>query len=278
MNAIQAPFRALAQCLPEALLCVSTSGAVLESNRPAQRMLGRASHGFSLMEVAAEDEHELEPYLNMCYRSRSFLPGTLRLQRSDGDLDDLRTWGVRLEFEQSDEPMVLLRLEDKKEATAVFVALNRELQKLTKQRRQLNKQRNLIHKQKAELLEFSAPMIDVWKGVLLVPLFGVLDDAYFDRILSNLLDVVARKGTRRVILDLTGTRDASAVIAAGMVRIARATRLLGARCILAGLQPKLARLFAVHHELPEDLAIASNLHTALAMCLREQDTRGRAAT
>lgn len=186
--------------------------------------------------------------------------------------DHSRTWGVRLELEHDDKPMVLLRLEDKKEATAVFAALNRELQELTKQRRKLNKQQQLIQKQKEELLEFSAPMIDVWDGVLLVPLFGVLDDSYFERVLTNLLEMIAKKGTRWVILDMTGTPSTSAPMTSGVVRIASAIRLLGARCILAGLGPELAQRLAAHGEFPDALATTKNLHTALAMCLRGESS------
>ena len=207
----------------------------------------------------------------MCSRSRSFLPGTLHFRRPDGSLADFRALGVRLELAEHDAPMVLLRLEHKKEATAVFLALNRELQKLTTQRRKLNRQRKLIRKQKAEILEFSAPMIDVWDGVLLVPLFGVLSQAYFDRVLTNLLEAVSRKRTRWIILDMTATPSTSALMTASLVRIARAARMLGANCILAGLGPNLAQHFVAHGEIPEELSVAKNLHTALAMCLSKRN-------
>jgi len=267
-NGSEVSFRALARCLPEALLCTSTSGEVLEVNRPAQQVLGRSGVGLNLADLAREDQEEIERYLGMCYRSRSFLPGTLHVPRADGSFDGFRTWGVRLEFDNSDAAMVLLRLEEKKKATAAFVALNRELDKLNMQRRRLNKQRALIRKQKAELLEFTAPMIDVWEGVLLVPLFGVLTDAYFDRVLDKLLDTVALKGARWVVLDMTGTPSTSAAVTGSIVRIACAIRLLGASCILSGLGPELARgVVEQGGVIPRELLFTKNLHSALAMCL-----------
>ena len=60
-------------------------------------------------------------------------------------------------------------------------------------------------------------------------------------IADHLLPAIAARGAARVLIDLTGAGALDAGSAAALIRLTRAVRLLGARPILTGIGPELAR-------------------------------------
>jgi anti-anti-sigma regulatory factor len=86
----------------------------------------------------------------------------------------------------------------------------------------------------------SAPVLQVWDGVLAVPLVGALDALGGAALTERLLAEVVRTQSQAVILDATGIEALDAIAAEQLVRVLQAARLLGARCILTGLGPAMA--------------------------------------
>jgi len=87
----------------------------------------------------------------------------------------------------------------------------------------------------------SAPVIEVWDGVLAVPLVGALDGRGGAELAERLLGEVIRTQSRAVILDATGIDALEEATVAHLGRVLRAAGLLGARCVLTGLSPEAAR-------------------------------------
>jgi len=86
-----------------------------------------------------------------------------------------------------------------------------------------------------------APILAVHRGVILVPIAGALDPGLLPQAEERVLSSVAASGARAVILDVTGAKVIEAAVAEGLVRIARAVSLLGARVVLCGVSPAAAR-------------------------------------
>ncbi|MDC3957366.1 STAS domain-containing protein [Polyangium jinanense] len=93
----------------------------------------------------------------------------------------------------------------------------------------------------AAVQELSAPVLEVYRGVLLVPIAGALDATMLAQAEERVLARVAAAGARTVILDITGALAIDPVVAEGLVRIARALSLLGARVVLCGVSAAAAR-------------------------------------
>jgi anti-anti-sigma regulatory factor/PAS domain-containing protein len=104
----------------------------------------------------------------------------------------------------------------------------------------------VVEKQREEILALSAPILEVGQGTLLVPVIGALDDQRSAEIEARLLEAVVARGATRVILDLTGSADADVTAPAQVARLSRALGLVGARPIVTGIPPALARAMAVH--------------------------------
>jgi rsbT co-antagonist protein RsbR len=61
------------------------------------------------------------------------------------------------------------------------------------------------------------------------------------QLMSALLTSVQRHSARVVIIDITGVPTVDADVAGHLLRAARAVGLLGARCVLAGVSPRIAQ-------------------------------------
>ncbi len=105
----------------------------------------------------------------------------------------------------------------------------------------LERQLALTRAQQEELRTLSAPILEAAPGLLLLPLVGRMDTARAEHIANRLLQTIAdRSDVEAALIDVTGleTVDTDAVTA--LVSIARATTLMGVRCLLSGVSPKSA--------------------------------------
>lgn len=105
----------------------------------------------------------------------------------------------------------------------------------------LRDQLRIIQQQKSAILDLSTPIIEVWDDVLAAPLVGVIDSERAAVIMQSLLDAIATRRARHVILDLTGVDSVETASAEALVRIIRAITLLGAQAIVTGIQPAIAQ-------------------------------------
>jgi rsbT co-antagonist protein RsbR len=106
---------------------------------------------------------------------------------------------------------------------------------------QLNEQVATIERQYTAIQELSTPIIEVWTGVLCVPIIGMLDSVRASDTTRALLDAIVKKKAPGVIIDVTGIDTMDTRAADSFVRMARSVRLLGAKCILSGIHPTIAR-------------------------------------
>ena len=100
---------------------------------------------------------------------------------------------------------------------------------------------DLVELQKQEILALSAPVLEVGEGTVALPIIGTLDARRASEVESRILASVSERGAAHVILDLTGADALTAETAEQVARIGRAVQLLGARAIVTGIMPGLAR-------------------------------------
>lgn len=88
--------------------------------------------------------------------------------------------------------------------------------------------------------EMSTPVIQVWEGVLAVPLVGMIDEARANRIMENLLVGIVRTQAEMVILDITGVPVVDTAVAHYLLKTTKAASFLGAKCVLVGISKETA--------------------------------------
>jgi anti-anti-sigma regulatory factor len=106
--------------------------------------------------------------------------------------------------------------------------------------RELEARLEQIERQHREIASLSTPCIQVWDGVLVLPLIGAFDDVRAEVLRETVLTAIPRYRARSVILDLTGVADIDRATVGHLFTIAAAIRLLGATPILVGLAAQVA--------------------------------------
>jgi rsbT co-antagonist protein RsbR len=81
----------------------------------------------------------------------------------------------------------------------------------------------------------------VGEAVLALPIIGGLDDERTDRLMRELLAAIVERGAVAVALDMTGVDHVDAATAEHIGAVCRAVALLGARVLVSGLRPEVAR-------------------------------------
>ncbi len=138
----------------------------------------------------------------------------------------------------------------------------------------LHERLQIIERQAASIQELSTPIIEVWEGVLTMPLLGTIDSDRAERMMNVLLDAVVARQCRYTIVDLTGVSAMDGATAEHVGRLLAAVALLGARGIVVGIKAEVARTMV---SLDIDLArvkMLANLREALLYVMRE-DRAGR---
>ncbi|MDI1476890.1 STAS domain-containing protein [Polyangium sp. y55x31] len=107
--------------------------------------------------------------------------------------------------------------------------------------RRLEEQLTLIQSQQQAIIGLSSPVIEVWQGVLVVPLIGSIDQARASVLLERLLTEVVGRQSSAVILDLTGVDTVDAEAAQHLSNVMRSVELVGATGLLSGIGPSVAK-------------------------------------
>jgi len=118
------------------------------------------------------------------------------------------------------------------------------------------------------LAEAISPIIEVWQGVLVVPLIGSLEQSRAAMLTGKLLDDVVRLGATYTILDLTGVDNVDAETANHLFQIMRSVELLGCSCLVSGIRGSVAQTM-VSLDVPMQARTFSTLAGALRSCIRK---------
>jgi len=99
----------------------------------------------------------------------------------------------------------------------------------------------VIRRQGEEMLELSTPVIQLWDGVLALPIIGTLDSQRTQIVMEALLQQVVATRSPIAILDITGVPTVDTLTAQHLLKAVAATRLMGAECIISGIRPQIAQ-------------------------------------
>ncbi len=105
----------------------------------------------------------------------------------------------------------------------------------------LKSREELISRQQQEMLELSTPVVELWNGVLAVPLIGTLDSNRTQVVMQNLLEAIVAKSASIAIIDITGVPTVDTLVAQHLLKTVSAARLMGAECIISGIRPQIAQ-------------------------------------
>jgi rsbT co-antagonist protein RsbR len=95
--------------------------------------------------------------------------------------------------------------------------------------------------QAKSLMEMSTPVTQIWSGILLLPIVGIIDSARARDIMNATLAKIGETQARIFILDISGVGVVDTAVANNLIKITRATRLMGCECTISGVSPAIAQ-------------------------------------
>lgn len=99
----------------------------------------------------------------------------------------------------------------------------------------------IIRRQQEEMLELSTPVVQLWDGVVALPLIGTLDSARTNVVMESLLQTVVSTRSEVAIIDITGVPTVDTLVAQHLLKTVAAARLMGVECIISGIRPQIAQ-------------------------------------
>ena len=95
--------------------------------------------------------------------------------------------------------------------------------------------------QSRSLMEMSTPVTQIWQGVLFLPIVGIVDSKRAQEIMNATLTKISHTQSRAFIMDISGVAVVDTAVANYLIKVTKATRLMGCECTISGLSPAIAQ-------------------------------------
>lgn len=132
----------------------------------------------------------------------------------------------------------------------------------------LDKKESTIKAQQDELRKTSTPITEIWDGVLTLPIIGTLDSSRTQIVMEKLLSEIEKERARAVVMDVTGVLAIDSQVSHHLVQMIRSVELMGAKAILTGIRPEIARALTSLNIQLGDVCTRSTLSEGLKEAFR----------
>ncbi len=150
--------------------------------------------------------------------------------------------------------------------TSDLAEVQRELRRQNRAlKHALDEERRLLQ----TIQDLTVPAVPIWDGVLLLPIVGHLDSHRANNISNQLLQLVADRHARYVILDVSGIAVVDTAVAQHLMQTAQSLRLLGTQAILVGISPEIAQTIVQLGLHIQDFIVRGDLQQAVAYVLQK---------
>ena len=130
---------------------------------------------------------------------------------------------------------------------------------------------DIIGRQAKEMFEQSSPVVELWQGILGLPIIGTLDSKRTQLVMETLLERIAQTQAEIAIIDITGVPTVDTLVAQHLLKTVAAARLMGAECIISGIRPQIAQTIVHLGVELGDVTTKTSLADALKVALRKSN-------
>lgn len=99
----------------------------------------------------------------------------------------------------------------------------------------------IIAQQGQALIEMSTPVTAIWQDILMLPLVGIIDSKRAMDIMNSMLAKISETRSKVIILDISGVAVVDTAVANHLIKITKATKLMGCECAISGVSPAIAQ-------------------------------------
>ena len=158
----------------------------------------------------------------------------------------------------------------------VLVAISLDISESARDAQELRDRIAEIERQHHVIRAMSTPIVEVWDGVLTLPIIGIVDSVRAAEIMDSLLQSVVRTRSRFAILDMTGVEVVDTSTASHLISLIRSIRLLGAEGVITGIHPNIAQTIVTLEMDLSRITVKANLREALRYCIGRMPARAAA--
>ena len=131
--------------------------------------------------------------------------------------------------------------------------------------------------QSRSLMEMSTPVTQIWEGVLFLPIVGIVDSRRAQEIMNATLAKISQTQSRAFIMDISGVAVVDTAVANYLIKVTKATRLMGCECTISGVSPAIAQTIAELGIELGSIQTTSTIESALRDSIAGSGAGGRAA-
>jgi rsbT co-antagonist protein RsbR len=158
-------------------------------------------------------------------------------------------------------------LAEREQALALSAQFEADYRRVEEELRQrVEAQQDAIH-------SMSTPIIQVWDDIVTMPVVGLVDSVRAADMKNSLLETVSRTSAKFAIVDLTGVDTVDTATADHLLKVMRAVGLLGARCVITGIQPSVAQIIVALGLDMHGVITLRSLREGLKYCMRTMGLR-----
>jgi rsbT co-antagonist protein RsbR len=241
---------AIAAHMSVALWAIDERGVFVYQDGRASRAPPRSMLGMNAFEVMQPDG---------LADVRAVLAGELRHNRMELAGQDWESW--------------LIPVHERVPGGPAMIGVSLDVTEMRRSEQELRDKLGVIERQQQAIRAMSTPIIEVWEGVLTLPILGLVDSVRTAEIMDNLLTAVTQRRARFAVLDMTGVEVIDTSTAGHLLGMIRAIRLLGAEGIITGIHPNIAQTMVTLGVDLSRMVVHANLREALKYCITRSRPR-----
>jgi rsbT co-antagonist protein RsbR len=140
-------------------------------------------------------------------------------------------------------PSLQAEVNDSRQLTKEVLDMNREVDALGLSTFEafVSGREEVIRQQSAAIADMSTPVVQIWDGVLLLPIVGVIDTERSQQMMEAMLSKIVATGSSVVLIDITGVAVVDTAVARHLLQTIQSARLLGAEAIVCGISARVAQ-------------------------------------
>lgn len=128
--------------------------------------------------------------------------------------------------------------------------------------------RQAMKAQSDALMEMSTPVAQLWKGILMLPIVGIIDSKRAQDIMNAMLHKIMDTQSKAFILDISGVAVVDTAVANHLIKITKASRLMGCLCTISGVSPAVSQTIVELGIHTEEINTTGNMKDALSQAFK----------